>query len=127
MRNHLTLCINEEFGEVPGNLLELVLVFALHVQSVTSKELVSVMSIFAVNQDFLEHWESDSILLGESIDLLRSTRLLTSKLVAWECKNLKTLIGELCINLNHLFVVLISKTSLGGNVDKKYSLFIFAM
>ena len=61
--------------------------------------------------------------LGELKDLLVSSGLLISELVARECQNFEAPILEFIMDLNQLSVVLVCQSSLGGNVDDHVELF----
>ena len=84
------------------------------------------MCVLTIHFDFLKYWELGPILLpGEVINLLRSSRLLPSELVARECKNLEARL-ELFVHLNHFFIVLVSQSSLRCYVHAEYSSFTLA-
>ena len=78
------------------------------------------MYLFTNHLNFTEHWESYSISCSNvGFDLLVSTRLFLSKLVAWECHNLE--VGTVFhIHLLQLFVVTVSDTSLSRHIDNQH-------
>lgn len=74
------------------------------------------MSPFTVYFCFRKKRERNVKLLGKILDLLSTPRFLTSKLIAWKCKNLKVFMSF--VQGLELLVVFVGQTSLGGDVDK---------
>ena len=83
------------------------------------------MRVFPIDINLGEHWELRVVFsLGKGLDLGLCTWLLVPKLIARECKDLKSLLTILLVKLNTLPVVLIRQASLSHDVDDHCTLFI---
>ena len=86
------------------------------------------MAVGTVDCYLLGDWEFYSVLYSCKVTyLLFASWLLSSKFVTWESDDLKrSILTFIGVNLNHLFVVLVSQPSLARHVNEKDSLFISA-
>jgi hypothetical protein len=109
--NDFALVVKEELGEIPGDVATLE-------RGVLSEPLEQRDGVRTVDIDLRHHRERNVVRrLGPLLDLLIRARLLSSKLVARERINLKTLAVILLVDGFHLRVVHIRQTSLACDVD----------
>mgnify|MGYP001430925031 CR=1 FL=1 len=59
---------------------------------------------------------------AKTLDVLGTTRLLPTKLIAWICDDLHSLLIVLLSQLNKALIVLIGQASLGGHIGHEYNL-----
>ena len=85
---------------------------------------VEFVGTFAIDFDFLEHWELDLLTLCKFVYLRVITVLLHEELVTGECQDLEAPVPELVVDLNQLLVVLFSHASFGCHVDDDGELFV---
>ena len=84
-------------------------------QCLNSKPSVCFLRLFSVDVIFLHKWnlfEPWIFDIDKFSDFLSGAWLLLAELVAWEAKELESLILEFCVNLNKLRVVQLSNASL---------------
>ncbi len=82
------------------------------------------MGVSSVDLNLGEEWELDTVeILSESLDLGLSAWLLRHELVAWESKDLESMLTILLVHLDELSIVLVGQASLGCDVDDQDALF----
>lgn len=86
-----SVALNQELGKIP---LDVNCICA------SSQSVVKWMCFISIDVHLLKHWESDAILLDESLNLLMSTWFLSTELVAWEREDLKALVRVVFVHLN---------------------------
>ena len=119
----LSFLVDKEFCEVPWDFTGCLL-FSIVKRTIHAQKLINRVSIFTVYFNLWEHWELDVIsLLCPVFDFSICSWFLALKLITWECKDHKTFIAELLMELYHFFVVLCCQTSLCCNVDHHYAFF----
>lgn len=95
MLNYLAFAVDQELLEVP-----------LHVSSfelrILPEPFVDWMLPLVENGDLLEDGELHIVLLNKVKDAFGVVRLLRSKLIAWECKDLETLLVIFLVHLDQL-------------------------
>ena len=123
IRNDFAFGVNQEFCEIPWNLLCLALLCIKELR-VTTQILVDLTTLGAIDVSFLKHHEFSTVeLTSESLDLIIATRFLFHELIAGECQDLKTLVPILLVHSHHLSIGLVSEASLAGHVDNHDALF----
>ena len=115
--------INEELCKVPGNHFCLIL-SGIEQFALSPQESVHWVRVSPIDVDLGEHWELRVVgTLGKGLNLGLCAWLLLLKLIARECKDLKSLLAILLVKLNHLPVVHVRQASISRNVDDHRALF----
>ena len=114
--DNVTIFVDEELGEVPGDVL------AFEVR-VLAEVLEGRVGGGTVDINFGHGLEFDAILLLEILDLFIRAWLLVTELVGGVSNNLEALLFVLLGELNQALVVRIGQTSLGGDVDNESGTF----
>ena len=123
---HVTLAVDEELGEVPGDLLGLLGVARLE-GAVSAEELEDGVRLAAVHVHLRKEGERGLVLVAhEGLDLLGRAWLLAHELVGGEGEDFEAALLELLMEFHHFFVVLVSEASLGGDVDDHDALLALA-
>lgn len=108
----MSLLVNQKLGEVPFDVVSEDAAFA------GLQKLVDGCDILTININLVENWilgfEASASKLN---NLLISARFLPTKLVAWESKDLETLVLVLLIQLAQFRVIGIGQATLGSNID----------
>ena len=95
----LSLPIDEEFRKIPLYRL------AQHAAQIRLEVLKNGMRMLSVYLDLLKHWEFYALGVDKLANIVRTTWLLLSKLVAGESHDNEPLGGELLVQSDELFVV----------------------
>ena len=118
----LALLVDEELGEIPGNLSSHILLFVVEL-AISTQELVNGVCVGPVHLNLREHGEPNSQSHSCFLNFLVGARLLVFELVAWERQNFETFVSILLVDLHHPLVVFVGKTSLCGYIDDKNGFF----
>jgi hypothetical protein len=115
--NHLSLRIDEELGEVPGDNFGS-LCLGVKERTVVTKESEHWMSVFTVNFHLLHNGETSvEVLLDKIGDFFWATALLSEELVAGESNNFKSFVSPSLMSFDHFGVVFRGESSLAGHID----------
>ena len=87
------------------------------------QKLVNWACVFSVHINLAEHSPAGTVAFGKLFNFSFGSWLLVAELVARESKNFETFVSKLLVDGDHLLVVLVSQTSLGGHVNNEHSLF----
>ena len=115
--NNFSLCVNDELWPAPRDGSSLLCTLIIE-WTIVSQVLVHGVSVWAIHLDLGEHRELG--IVGWSCILFNSclvTRFLIPKLIARECKDLKSLLAILIVESHHLTIVHVRQTSLGRDID----------
>ena len=120
--DYFTMLVDQEFGKVPRDYFDWsILVMKRAPIAAVAEHLVGVR---AIHINLWEQGEARIVaLLNISFNLSICTRFLSLKLIAGECEDLESTLGELFVKLYHLTVVLIGQTSICCDVDDHNTLF----
>ncbi len=109
---NLSVSTHKELGEIPWDVPFQLLLVSLQV-------LIYWMGVRTIDINFGEHGKLDTkCILGKLLNSSFRIGLLLSKLVAWECKHIETLVSILLVDFNHPSVVAFCKSSLCCDVDE---------
>ena len=119
--NDFTVCINQEFSEVPWDLRSLILCGIIKL-TVLAEVLVDFTSVWPVDLNLAEHGELNFVVSGRVLfDLSVRARFLPTELVAGVSKNFEALLPVLRVDFCHLRVVSLRQPSVLRNIDNKNS------
>jgi hypothetical protein len=90
---------------------------------VETQKLVNWACVCSVYLNLAEHLPAGTVAFSKLFNFSFGSWLLIAELVAGKSKNFETFVSKLLVDGDHLLVVLVSQTSLGGHVDNEYSLF----
>ncbi len=119
IRNHLAVPIHEEFSKIPGDLTHFTSLVVVE-RGVAAEESENVMSVVTININLVEHRVLGTVFFtSEILNPGIIVGFLVGELVAWECKNLKSVFTILSVEVSHPSIVRGSKSSEAGNICHK--------
>ena len=118
----MALFVDKKSGKVPGDFISHIVLLVVKF-AISSQKLVNGMSRRPIHIYFSEHRELYSVIFGERLNLLVSSRLLVVKLVAGKSQYLEALASILLVDLYHSSVVSVGNNSVGGHIDDECCFF----